>query len=583
MKCFRWLFLFVLFYSVGVFSQENYTQHTVLKGETISKIAKKYKVSPKVIYDLNPDASNGIKFNTVLNIPSITSTSKQDKTTPDKGSKNSSASHDVLPKETRYSISKAYGISVDKLEQLNPILKTEELKIGQNIFVSENQINPNTVIYTLPKKVVKEVETNKSVPIVEVKKTIADNTWKHVEKAPVTTESIEYEVLPKETKYSISIAYGITVDILDNANPILQTEDLKIGQKIIIPVKANSPNTVVTTSEKVVKKEIETPKTVSVAEVKKQVYEKSKETPIVETKPIMESSPKPVETIFTTEEGIVYEVLPKETKYSIAKRYGITVDILDNANPILQTENLKIGQKIIIPVKPYNPNGDYDIKLVKSAKNVNKEAENTVISEFKHEVLAKETKYGIAKEYEITVKELEKQNPKIIQKLTIGSTLTIRSNKVFEKEILNEEVVAEELKKENTSLNSIRDEAFLERLIETASENIGVQYRPGGTSRDGFDCSGLMCVTFENNNIQLPRTSVEQSQLGIVVNKEEARKGDLIFFKTSRRSQINHVGMVVEVVDGDIKFIHASSSGVMISSLKERYYEKRFAQINHVL
>jgi cell wall-associated NlpC family hydrolase len=41
-------------------------------------------------------------------------------------------------------------------------------------------------------------------------------------------------------------------------------------------------------------------------------------------------------------------------------------------------------------------------------------------------------------------------------------------------------------------------------------------------------------------------------------------------FKTNGRRQVNHVGMVVEVSNGDIKFIHASTSnGVIISSIKE--------------
>jgi cell wall-associated NlpC family hydrolase len=47
------------------------------------------------------------------------------------------------------------------------------------------------------------------------------------------------------------------------------------------------------------------------------------------------------------------------------------------------------------------------------------------------------------------------------------------------------------------------------------------------------------------------------------------------FFKTNGRRQVNHVGMVVEVNNGDIKFIHASTSnGVIISSIKEKYYSK---------
>jgi cell wall-associated NlpC family hydrolase len=92
-----------------------------------------------------------------------------------------------------------------------------------------------------------------------------------------------------------------------------------------------------------------------------------------------------------------------------------------------------------------------------------------------------------------------------------------------------------------------------------------------------------MCTTFGAFDIDLPRTSLEQSQYGTKINNEDAQKGDLIFFKTNGRRQVNHVGMVVEVNNGDIKFIHASSSGVIISSLREKYYTKRVTQINRVL
>ena len=68
------------------------------------------------------------------------------------------------------------------------------------------------------------------------------------------------------------------------------------------------------------------------------------------------------------------------------------------------------------------------------------------------------------------------------------------------------------------------------------------------------------------------------------VKADEAKIGDLIFFKTNGRSQINHVGLVVDVCEGEIKFIHSSvSNGVIISSTKEKYYQKNFSQINRVL
>ena len=123
-----------------------------------------------------------------------------------------------------------------------------------------------------------------------------------------------------------------------------------------------------------------------------------------------------------------------------------------------------------------------------------------------------------------------------------------------------------------------------EFLIAKASENIGVRYRSGGTSKDGFDCSGLMINTFSTYDIKLPRSSNEMSRFGNSVNVSEAQKGDLIFFTTNGRGSVNHVGMITEIIDDEIKFIHSSvHSGVIISSNKEAYYAKRFVKINRIL
>jgi lipoprotein Spr len=126
--------------------------------------------------------------------------------------------------------------------------------------------------------------------------------------------------------------------------------------------------------------------------------------------------------------------------------------------------------------------------------------------------------------------------------------------------------------------------ALIEQLIDSASENLGVKYLGGGTTKDGFDCSGLIYTTFKKFDITLPRSSADMAKTGTKINDNEIRKGDLIFFKTNGRSAINHVGIVIEVLDDAIKFIHSStSSGVIISSTKEVYYSKNFVQANRIL
>lgn len=133
-----------------------------------------------------------------------------------------------------------------------------------------------------------------------------------------------------------------------------------------------------------------------------------------------------------------------------------------------------------------------------------------------------------------------------------------------------------EPKKENRSV--------VKNLIETATDNIGVKYKAGGTTKSGFDCSGLVYTTFESENIKLPRSSFEQAKIGKVIPLNNAKKGDLIFFKTNKSKQINHVGLITEVNSDEIKFIHSSTSkGVIISSTKEAYYKNSFEQVNRVI
>lgn len=133
-----------------------------------------------------------------------------------------------------------------------------------------------------------------------------------------------------------------------------------------------------------------------------------------------------------------------------------------------------------------------------------------------------------------------------------------------------------EPKKENRSI--------VKNLIETATDNIGVKYKAGGTTKSGFDCSGLVYTTFESENIKLPRSSFEQAKIGKVIPLNDAKKGDLIFFKTNKSKQINHVGLITEVNSDEIKFIHSSTSkGVIISSTKEAYYKNSFEQVNRVI
>ena len=123
------------------------------------------------------------------------------------------------------------------------------------------------------------------------------------------------------------------------------------------------------------------------------------------------------------------------------------------------------------------------------------------------------------------------------------------------------------------------------KVVRTAKKFEGTRYKYGGTDKKGMDCSGLIYVSFLEEGISMPRTSRAMSLEGKRLYLKEVSVGDLLFFETNKnRKVINHVGLVVEVDDKGIYFIHSSTSkGVIISSLSESYWYNNFVMARRVI
>ena len=217
-------FIFIsLFSFTGTLTakQEKYIKHTVAKGETITNIAQKYKVTPYEIFKLNPDSQNGIQLNSVLLIPQstyIASSTSQKKEEPIKTTATGST-HLVQAKETLYSISRLYNINVETLKAANPEAVKSGLKTGQTIVI------PTTSNET---KVVAKPKSTPE-PVTKVLKTEPKTV------APTSDEST-YTIAPKDTKYSVSKKFGITIQELEQLNPSISSS-FPVGTKLIIKSK----------------------------------------------------------------------------------------------------------------------------------------------------------------------------------------------------------------------------------------------------------------------------------------------------------------------------------------------------------
>ena len=315
-------FLAIVFLTCcNAFAQE-FIKHKVVKGETITQISQKYRVTPFDIYSLNPKAEAGIKENDILNIPSKGNIYNNTPAaqTPINAAKNP-ATHTAKAKETLFSIARIYNVSVGDLRDANPILN-EGLKIGQIIKIPGGS---NTVAMA-PKD--ESATGNNSITSNGSKPTV------HI-------------VVAHETKFGVSKKYGMTVAELERQNPGI-INGLPVGYRLSINGGAAD--------------------SIPAAEKPKPVVTEITSIPIDEAQVIRT----------VRKEGFAnYEVKPKETMYSLTQMFDITEAELVRLNPNLK-DGVQVGMILKVPGRgsfvPSSKSG-----FVNLAKSVTKQKRTLVM------------------------------------------------------------------------------------------------------------------------------------------------------------------------------------------------------------
>jgi cell wall-associated NlpC family hydrolase len=131
------------------------------------------------------------------------------------------------------------------------------------------------------------------------------------------------------------------------------------------------------------------------------------------------------------------------------------------------------------------------------------------------------------------------------------------------------------------------DQNWNDSLVKLAGSYLGLRYHYGGTDPRGFDCSGFVMYCSKRMGLPLPHHAGAQMQYGTHVKESDAQKGDLIYFgyynRKRRSTYISHVGIISEIRDGKIYFIHSASSiGIRYDCLDQGWYRQRFRGIRRV-
>lgn len=124
-----------------------------------------------------------------------------------------------------------------------------------------------------------------------------------------------------------------------------------------------------------------------------------------------------------------------------------------------------------------------------------------------------------------------------------------------------------------------------DEVVDFAEKLKGIKYAYGSAVKEkGFDCSGFITYVFREFNIPVPRISYDFTNAGKEIPIKDSKRGDIILFTGSDPNSgiVGHMGIVTSNQNGEVEFIHASSSrGVMISGMNS-YFVPRFVKVNRI-
>ncbi len=128
-----------------------------------------------------------------------------------------------------------------------------------------------------------------------------------------------------------------------------------------------------------------------------------------------------------------------------------------------------------------------------------------------------------------------------------------------------------------------------DRIASFAQTFVKTPYIWGGTSPEGFDCTGYLYFVYQHFGIKVSRSSSGYENAGKTLELASVKPADILLFTGTdvSKRKVGHVGMVLSNQNGIVKFIHSSSSkrhfGVTITEYNNSGYVKRFLRAITIL
>ncbi|MDO4598375.1 MAG: LysM peptidoglycan-binding domain-containing protein [Ligilactobacillus agilis] len=406
---------------------------------------------------------------------------------------NADTTHHVVKNDTVWDLSQKYGVSIQSIEQLNKInTDTHLIREGQTL--------------TIP-------TTGKTA-------------------AKTATKTSQVTVKAGDTLWALAQKYGTTVEKLRQLNG-LASDAYLIHVGDVVKVDGQVTTTTTTNAQ-------------ATSTISSEASQTSQATSTASSEASQAASTSQAATPYVAANHVTYTVQAGDSLYTIAQKYGVTVDSLRQANTLGAT--LQVGQSLTVNDPTKNPQAS-----VAASQAEQTPAQTTTTSQATQ---ATQTTQAATTTNQVAQTTSQTTSQPAAQTQTSQASQTTQTS---------QQTQASQAQVATPSSYSVS------ALLSYAQTFTGVPYVLGGTTPAGFDCSGFTQYVFNHFGKNIGRTTYQQQYAGTKLAVSSAQPGDLLFW--GAYGSAYHVGIYL----GGSSYIAAPEPGESVSVKSFTYYQPSFA------
>ncbi|NME41241.1 LysM peptidoglycan-binding domain-containing protein [Lactobacillus agilis] len=436
---------------------------------------------------------------------------------------NADTTHHVVKNDTVWDLSQKYGVSIQSIEQLNKInTDTHLIREGQTL--------------TIPTTGKTAAKTATKTNQVTVK--AGDTLWALAQKYGTTVEKL------RQLNGLASDAYLIHVgDVIKVDGQVTTTTTTNAQATSTVSSEANQTSQAASTASSEANQTSQAASTAS-----SEASQTSQATSTASSEASQAASTSQAATPYVAANHVTYTVQAGDSLYTIAQKYGVTVDSLRQANTLGAT--LQVGQSLTVNDPTKNPQAS-----VAASQAEQTPAQTTTTSQATQ---ATQTTQAATTTNQVaqTTSQTTSQPAAQTQTQTSQASQTTQTS---------QQTQASQAQVATPSSYSVS------ALLSYAQTFTGVPYVLGGTTPAGFDCSGFTQYVFSHFGKNIGRTTYQQQYAGTKLAVSSAQPGDLLFW--GAYGSAYHVGIYL----GGSSYIAAPEPGESVSVKSFTYYQPSFA------